>query len=144
MAKNTDQPIGGMSDVAAQTTHELRSFTSTLQNLEGGELVQDLTDKQKEVIDGIVEAEASRGGKPSGELNIKIKYKLDGGVMEVRTDITTKIPKVERRKSIMWVTPEGNLTPRNPKQGDLPFRAIESPPMRTITDEVGTKAVRAV
>lgn len=66
-------------------------------------------------------------GKPS-ELIIKLKIKPDGvasGQYFLEDQITHKLPKHERSKTLFFGTPEGNLQRNDPKQKQLDLRSID-------------------
>ena len=70
---------------------------------------------------------ASRTGKAKGSLSLEIAFELRDGVIEVVADFKAKAPKLARGRSIFWATPDNNLTKRNPRQPDLPFRDVSVP-----------------
>ncbi|MCP1246005.1 hypothetical protein NKW54_08635 [Acetobacter cerevisiae] len=61
-------------------------------------------------------------------MTVKIEFKLDGGVMTLTTDYSTKAPKAARAHSVFWATPENNLSRRNPKQRELELRTVPDSP----------------
>lgn len=53
------------------------------------------------------------------------RYKPDGnGQMTIKADVKTKEPALSRGTSLFFLTPEGNLTRRDPRQQDLPLRTV--------------------
>jgi hypothetical protein len=53
--------------------------------------------------------------------------------MNLENAITVKRPKPSRRRTVMWLTPDNNLTPRNPKQQELPLVDVNRRAERPIT-----------
>lgn len=107
-----------------------RPFIDTLRDLESGHLLDELTSMQHDLLDAI------RLTNKQGELTIKLTYKPDGaGQMTVKADIKAKEPALARGTSLFFMTPEGNLTRKDPRQPDLPLRSVEEEPaaaMRTV------------
>lgn len=98
-----------------------RYFIDTLRELEAGELVEDLTDAQHAVVTAV----ESRGG--TGELTLKLKFKMEGRQMQVKADVVSKLPKGTRGSSLFFITPEGNLERNGPSQRKLALRDVDEP-----------------
>jgi hypothetical protein len=105
---------------------EHRSFSTLLTDLEDGALHAELSDQIKDIVAKLHDTAAEQGGKPSAILTIKMGFKLDSGVIEVAADVKATLPKRSRRKSIMYATPDNNLTRRNPRQQELPLRDVNA------------------
>jgi hypothetical protein len=126
----------GSTDTSSDVSLEQRSFSSLLANLDCGAFEAELAEKVRDAVAAIHDAAAARGGKPKATMTIKLEFKLDSDVVEVRKDVSMSLPKVERGKSIMWATPNNNLSPRNPRQAELGLRVVEQPSVRTVRDDV--------
>lgn len=97
-----------------------RPFIDTLRDLEAGALLDELTEAQHKLVDAI------RLAGKGGELVIKLGYKPDGrGQMNIKSEIRVNEPKLSRGTSLFFLTPEGNLTRRDPRQQDLALRPVE-------------------
>ncbi|MCY1464658.1 hypothetical protein D9M71_827150 [compost metagenome] len=102
-----------------------RPFIDTLRDIESGGLLDELTEAQHSLVDAI------RLAGKGGELVIKLSYKPDGrGQMNIKADVKTKEPVLSRGTSLFFLTPEGNLTRRDPRQQDLALRPVaeDTPP----------------
>ena len=96
-----------------------RPFIDTLRDIEAGGLLDELSETQHSLIDAI------RLTDKGGELTIKLAYKPDGnGQMTIKADVKAKEPALSRGTSLFFLTPEGNLTRRDPRQQDLPLRTV--------------------
>ncbi|MFJ4086325.1 hypothetical protein [Pseudomonas psychrophila] len=96
-----------------------RPFIDTLRDIEAGGLLDELSETQHRLIDAI------RLTGKGGELAIKLAYKPDGnGQMTIKADVKAKEPALSRGTSLFFLTPEGNLTRRDPRQQDLPLRTV--------------------
>jgi hypothetical protein len=88
-----------------------RSFNETIVALRYGTLHDDLTLE----LNALVAKVAS--SMKAGELTLKLKLKPGkGGQIEIVDDIAIKAPKEEKGTSIMFATPDGNLTREDPRQ----------------------------
>jgi|WetSurMetagenome_2_1015567.scaffolds.fasta_scaffold00090_12 hypothetical protein len=94
-----------------------RSFTETLADLAGGEILNDLTEQLAQVVKAVEET-----GKV-GALTLTIKIGTNGeGAMQVQADIKTKEPQPVRGTTILFHNSDGSLTRNNPKQGAFDFK----------------------
>lgn len=107
-----------------------RPFIDTLRDIEAGGLLDELSEAQFQLIDAI------RLSGKSGKLVIELNYKPDGrGQMTIKADVKVKEPELSRGTSLFFLTPEGNLSRRDPRQQDLPLRPVEadeSPTLRHV------------
>lgn len=102
-----------------------RPFIDTLRDIEAGHLLEELSETQHSLVDAI------RLTGKGGELTIKLTYKPDGsGQMTIKADVKAKEPVLSRGTSLFFLTPEGNLTRKDPRQQDLQLRQVadETPP----------------
>ncbi|MGQ9945976.1 hypothetical protein [Pseudomonas aeruginosa] len=100
-----------------------RPFLDTLRDVESGGLLDELTDAQHSLIDVI------RLTNKAGELTIKLTYKPEGaGQMTIKADVKTKEPVLARGTSLFFLTPEGNLSRRDPRQQELSLRTVDTDP----------------
>jgi hypothetical protein len=101
-----------------------RSFNDTIVALRYGTLHDDLSNELNKLV-----ATVSNTMK-GGELTLKLKLKPGkGGQIEIIDDIVVKAPKEEKGTSIMFATPEGNLTREDPRQ--LQIEGLRSVDMET-------------
>lgn len=111
---------------------DLRTFGALLAALEGGRLEGDLTTSMKDLLKAMHDVAGGAPNLVKGELVLKVKFAMEDGTLEIEGDVTTKAPKFIRQKSIMWPTPEGFLTRRNPSQPEFAFgvRDVKPPGSR--------------
>ena len=94
-------------------------YKRQLRDIEAGGLLDELSEAQFGLIDAI------RLSGKGGKLVIELTYKPDGrGQMNIKADVKVKEPTLSRGTSLFFLTPEGNLTRRNPRQQDLPLRPV--------------------
>jgi hypothetical protein len=105
----------------------IRTFTDAIAIMEDGQLIDDLTTEQKNLVAALNDAIQAGAKSASGELTLKIKFNLEDGMIQTQADVKIKTPKPKRARSVMWTTPENNLCRNNPKQRDI-FEAIEGKP----------------
>lgn len=99
-----------------------KTFAQVLDTLRFGTLGDELTKELRKLTESC--ADTGR----AGELTIKIKLKPGkGGQLEVIDDYSVKLPKPERGTTLMFATPDGNLTRNDPRQLELTgLRTIDS------------------
>jgi hypothetical protein len=99
-----------------------RLFTDTISQLRYGTLLDELTSELNTLV-----TKCESTGK-AGELVLKIKLKPgSGGQIEVSDDLVVKSPKEPRGTTIMFSTPEGNLTREDPRQLKIEgLRAVDT------------------
>ena len=79
-----------------------------------------LGEEATEALNDLVHATSETG--KTGELNLKIKMKPIGGKagqMELETDVKLKLPQPTRGKTILFSTPDNNLSRQDPRQQTL-------------------------
>lgn len=102
---------------------QIRPFIDTLRDVEFGHLLNELSEKQNEVVTAVQST-----GK-AGKLVIELDYKPEGqGQLTIRSNIKTKIPTLPRGTTLFFVTPERNLTRDDPRQQKLELREVETTP----------------
>lgn len=119
------------SPAAAADPTAATDFAKFLALHEGGELNNELTDLQREMNAHLSNYVLSHGGKPEAELSLKIKFKLDGGIMHATAVIDQKLPKEPRNTSIYFIDSANRLTKRDPKQTDM-FRDVGGVPRAAV------------
>jgi hypothetical protein len=56
------------------------------------------------------------GGKPAGQIQLKVKMKFDRGVFEVDSDVSVKEPQTVRPRTLMYPARDGGLSRNNSQQ----------------------------
>lgn len=98
------------------STSSISTISQVISGLENGAFHDDVTKSLKQMIGDLSDHKISHGGKPSGEIVMKLKFVLDDGIMEIKPEFTVKTPKVSRGRSIFFVTPENSLSRQDPRQ----------------------------
>ena len=101
-----------------------RTFVDTVEALRYGSLADELTDKLRELT---LKCDDT---KRAGSLTLTIKLKPGkGGQMEIVDDFKVVMPKEEKGTTLMFATPEGNLTRDDPRQLQIEgLRAVGTEP----------------
>jgi len=95
-------------------------FVNTVNNLQYGASAIELSEQLNECV----EAARKTGKKATLTLTLTIKpVGRDSGQYELREEIKAKIPTMDRGMTLMFGTPEGNLTRTDPRQGELQLKA---------------------
>jgi hypothetical protein len=94
-----------------------RMFSDYLREIERGQLLNDLSSEMQALVQAVYDT-----GK-AGALTLKIAIKPEGRASMETVTLTAaldvKLPKPERVSSLFFITPENNLTRRDPRQGDF-------------------------
>lgn len=101
------------------------NFSTFVAAQEDGQLHADLTDAVNEIVAQLNNAAMEHGGTHVAGLTLSLGFRIDGGTIEVKAAIATKLPKENRPRSIFWSTPKNHLTSKNPKQIDM-FRDVNA------------------
>ncbi len=97
-----------------------RPCIDTFRQIEGGILLEELADKQSEVL------KAVQHTNKKGMLTITLSYTPEGqGQVSIEADIKTKAPKMSRGRSLFFVTPDANLERNDPRQAELELRSVD-------------------
>lgn len=103
-----------------------RNFGQFVAEHEEGRFHNAASDALHKLLTGLREAAGMRGGTAKAKMTIALDFEMEGGTVEVTADITSKLPKLKRGRSIFWITPEGHLCRTNPEQPELPLRDVTS------------------
>lgn len=124
-----------MSNQEGTTAPKARSFIDTLTKLRYGQCVDDLTTELHQLLCAV-----NRTGR-GGSLTLTIKVKpVDKGVsvekVQISDDINVKTPKPERGSTFMFLDAQNNPTPNDPRQPQLPLRAVAdtTQPIREVSN----------
>lgn len=98
-----------------------RPFLETLQHVEQGGLLAELTDEQARIARAVRE----HGGK--GRLNLVLDYRRTAaGQLQIRATVNAKMPEPERPISVFFVDEEGGLHRDVPGQHRLPLAPVST------------------
>lgn len=84
------------------------------------EQIPGLSEEATDALNDLVHASTETG--KGGEVVIKIKMKPiagKGGQMELETEVKTKLPTLPRGTTILFTTPDNNLSRQDPRQQTL-------------------------
>jgi hypothetical protein len=93
-----------------------KPLVENLRLLQGGALLDVAADKLADLIQAV--EETGKGGKFVLSLDIK----KNGAALAIKADVTAKIPEPKVDPDLVWSTPDGNITAKNPKQQELELR----------------------
>jgi hypothetical protein len=99
----------------------MSSIYDVLRTLEDGELAADVERELRSLCAELSDDAAERGGKSKGSITLKLGFELKDGVITISNALTTAKPKRARRSTVMWLTPDNDLTAKNPRQQELPL-----------------------
>jgi hypothetical protein len=97
---------------------KIRDATQIIGMLERGDLAADLSAQLAEVIDACREA-AGPKATAKGSLTLKLDVEVEGVSITLSGDIVTKLPKLKRGSTFMFLTADGALSTEHPNQASL-------------------------
>jgi len=97
---------------------EGKPFSDVLGELEGGDVLRELTDKLYEV------GRAVRDTRKEGAIKLSVTIKPTGKSFIVDAKIDAKVPEHDRPTTTFFMTPEGTLMRNDPNQPRLPLREV--------------------
>lgn len=96
-----------------------RSFCDILRECQRGAALADLDDRLSELTAAVKQT------RVAGKITLVLSMKPDGdNSVEVDTKVTLAKPNAKRGKSIFFVNQENDLVRNDPRQPDLPLRAV--------------------
>lgn len=110
-----------------------KEFAETLKQLRYGTLHDELTDALAEAVEA-----ATRTGKKAKLAVVLTLNPMRSGQVEITDDLKLTLPEEQKGSTIMFATPENNLSRDDPRQGQIEgLRTIdaEEREMRTIDSE---------
>lgn len=104
---------------------EARMFSHFIQMLESGEFNAHLTEQLQEINAEMNNHVLNHGGATKAKLTIEIDFTLKDQIFEIVAASKTKMPKVRRKRTVAWSTPDNNFSPSNPRQMSM-FNDVKS------------------
>lgn len=117
----------GMSDVLPSSDEArgiLRTFPLLVSKLEEGMFGNECTDKMTDLVAALSDAVETNGGAPAGTMTVKFAFVLKDGAFEITASVATTAPKVKRRRTILYATPNNQLSIMHPRQTALDLREV--------------------
>ncbi len=99
----------------------VRPFASFLQEVQNGRTHDELSAEFRDLI--VAVTETGKGGKLTFTIDVK-PMKGDNEVLVITDTFSTKKPTHDRKTSLFYATPDGNLSKDNPNQ--LAFEALKA------------------
>lgn len=101
--------------MASNLTPIKTSFSNVIAQIDGGMFEEELEGELRSLLEAI--SGTGKGGEVT--IKIKVKPKKSHGAVEITGDVKTKLPEPERLSSVFFITPEGNLSRRDPRQREM-------------------------
>lgn len=99
------------------TQRAVKRFTDALQDIRGGDLVNELTLELRQLV-SVVKA---NGGTGEITLKLRVKRALKGSSasLVIVDEVKSKLPKLEENETILFANEEGDLQRNDPRQPKL-------------------------
>lgn len=109
-------------------TPELTTLGQIMALPENGDFLQRFMGDHADLIQAMHTHQMNNGGKVKASFTIKVDYVLDKGLtLSMQAEATIKKPKPPAATAVAWTTPDGMLTPQNPKQMAFELRDVTAP-----------------
>jgi len=82
----------------------------------------------RDAVSCLHDVRRENGGKPKAKIVLILDLVLDGDSIDVTGEVKVTLPKVKKKRTVFYATPQNLLTRRNPKQGELPLRTVSNTP----------------
>lgn len=96
----------------------IRACTEIIGTIERGDAAQDLTVEIEKVL-GTLRDVAGEKRTAKGSVTLTLNFSLEGQNVEIEAAITSKVPKVKRARTFMFINGAGQLTNEHPSQASL-------------------------
>lgn len=101
-----------------------RAFARFISELNDGDAHVELSAELRRLC--LLLDQRAAGGKAKGELDLKLKFEIERGIIQARYEIKLKEPDKKRAGDVFFLTKGKNLTREKPKQLGLPLREVKS------------------
>jgi hypothetical protein len=100
-----------------EQTEPRSKFSELLKAIGDGTLEEELSEIVVKLADKLRQM-GEHGGKPVGQIDLKVKMKYDRGVFEVDSNVAVKEPQTVRPRTLMYPARDGGLSRNNQQQID--------------------------
>lgn len=100
-----------------------RPITDTLRNIQNGALIDDASDKLRELL--LAVDSTGRAGKLT--IEIAVSKLTRGGAVQIKGKARVTLPADAPPEGIFWVSPEGDALTEDPNQQKLDLK-VATPP----------------
>lgn len=121
-----------------------RSFARAVAVIADGTLEADASDELHKLVTDLQKEASLRHGPVKGALTLQLNLIVDPhGYVEIKPALKSKVADRHMSKGIMWITPGGNLTEKNPRQIELGLREVpqREPVFRDVEDDDDVREV---
>lgn len=103
----------------------MSSFADVLRELSSGATYEQLGSALNEIVAAV------KTTRKTGELTLKLKVKINGEIgVSIEDEIKAKVPEPSRGTTIFFADEYGNLMRRDPRQSELPLKAVDTQPAK--------------
>jgi len=99
---------------------KIRDMQAIVGLLENGEFNPALSQEVTNTLSQLADMSNDSAGRTfKGKTTITLDYEVKDGMVVIRTDFNSKVPKRPRKSSMFWVVEDGALSTEHPRQHDL-------------------------
>lgn len=100
----------------------MNTFAITLHDQRKGALSEELSAEFRKLVEHV------RGIGKAGTLTLKLTVRPteggDGSTVVLEDDVSVKLPRPKKAKSLFFTTDDGRLTRNDPNQAELPLKTV--------------------
>jgi hypothetical protein len=96
----------------------IRQCTEIIGVIERGDAAHDLTLEIEKVVKACQDA-AGPKTKAKGQVILKLDFEVEDRFIEIKADISSKVPKLKRGSTAYFLTQDGQITTEHPSQKDM-------------------------
>ncbi|WP_226018450.1 hypothetical protein [Novosphingobium sp. FKTRR1] len=117
---DTDQPSGPVAADGRRLYPTANTLADFVRMIENGQFDADVSTALRDLAADMEDQFAMNGTKLKADVTLKIGIVRDpDGFYRISGDFTVKKPKLPRKSSLAWLTPDNLFTPNMPRQGAL-------------------------
>ena len=118
-----------------------RSFTRVLDQINFGQAQVDLSEELQDCCSTLMKQARHHKSEVKGKMTVTLELLMTPhGEMKITCNSKSTINKPKSHGSTTWVTDQGNVTFKNPRQTELPLHEVDDPAAgapKDINDETG-------
>lgn len=110
-----------------------RPIVDTLRDLRQGAVLDEASEELHRIVQAV--RDTGKAGKLTITLTVK-PFDKNADILNIEDKVVAVVPAPVKGGTVMFATAEGNLSRRDPRQGELPIAAVPKPQVEERLPEV--------
>lgn len=115
----TDTDTAAAQDLDKVRAPTIRDFATFLKVLEDGKANLRFTKELEALAEAMDNHAFNHSSKTKGKITLTFDFTLNGGIYEILSKIAVKHPAEPSGRSVLWLGPDNQFSPQNPRQTDM-------------------------